>query len=72
MSRENVELVKALYPEPDTDIIPLFRDDVTFARMISPFLTDDFESVMVWPGQTRTPPRGLSQLRGRISRRWSI
>jgi hypothetical protein len=45
MSRENVELVKALYPEPDTDIVQLFQDDETFARMVGPLLTDDFQSV---------------------------
>jgi hypothetical protein len=31
MSRENVELAKALLPEPGTDIAPLFRDDTGFA-----------------------------------------
>ena len=57
MSQENVELVKALWPPPGTDIALLFRDEQTFARtreVLSPFLTDDFESVMVFPGQTRT------------------
>jgi len=54
MSRENVELVKALYPEPDTDIVQLFQDDETFARMVGPLLTDDFQSVMVFPAETRT------------------
>ena len=57
MSRENVELAKALLPEPETDIVPLFRDDTGFARVsevLSPLITDDFESVMVWPAVTRT------------------
>jgi hypothetical protein len=57
MSRENVEVVKAVIPQPDTDLIPLFRDEDTFARwreVVSPLLTDDFESVMVFPAQTRT------------------
>ena len=57
MSRENVELVKALYLHPDTDVCALFRDEDTFARMfeaLGPLLTDDFESVMVFPGETRT------------------
>ena len=45
MSQENVELVKALWPQPGTDIARLFRDDDTFARVreaLSPLLTDDF------------------------------
>jgi hypothetical protein len=64
MSRENVELVKALIPQ-GTDIIPLFRDESTWARMreaVSPFFTDDFQSVMVFPAQTRTYA-GLEGLR---------
>jgi hypothetical protein len=57
MSEENVEVVKALWPPPGTDIAALFRDEDTFARVreaLSPFLTDDFESLMVFPGQART------------------
>jgi hypothetical protein len=64
MSRENVELVKALIPQ-GTDIAPLFRDEDSFARMrevVSPVLTDDFQSVMVFLGQTRTYA-GLEGLR---------
>ena len=57
MSQENVELAKILLPQPGTDIVPLIRDEDTYARMaeaVRPFLTDDFESVMVWPAVTRT------------------
>ena len=57
MARENVELVKALLPQPDANIIPLFRDQEVFAEVgaaIRPFLTDDFQSVMVFPGESRT------------------
>ncbi len=57
MSRENVEAVKALYPRPDTDICAMFRDEDTFSRMLEalgPLLTDDFESVAVFPGETRS------------------
>jgi ketosteroid isomerase-like protein len=64
MSRENVELVKALIPQ-GTDIVPLFRDDATWAKTreaASPLITDDFESVMVFLGQTRTYA-GLDGLR---------
>ena len=57
MSRENVELVRALYPPPDADIAALFRNEPTFEAMtdaLAPLLTDDFESVVVFPGETRT------------------
>jgi ketosteroid isomerase-like protein len=57
MSQENVELVKALYPSPDTDIAALFRDEHSFEAMratLGALLTDDFESVAVVLGQTRT------------------
>jgi ketosteroid isomerase-like protein len=57
VSRENVELVKAIYPRPDTDICALFRDEETVTRLreaLGPLLTDDFESAMVFPGETRT------------------
>jgi ketosteroid isomerase-like protein len=65
MSRENVEFVKALYPRPDTDVCTLFRDEGTFGRMrevLSAVLTDDFESVFVFPGETRASP-GLDGFR---------
>jgi ketosteroid isomerase-like protein len=65
MSRENLELVKALFPRPGDDIVPLFRDEDSWARMreaFSPLFTDDFQSVMVFPAQTRTYA-GLEGLR---------
>jgi hypothetical protein len=67
MSRENVELVKALFPPPGTDICALFRDEDAFARMLEalgPILTDDFESTAVFPGETRTyaGPEGLRKI----------
>ena len=33
MSQENVELAKILLPQPGTDIVPLIRDEDTYARM---------------------------------------
>jgi SnoaL-like domain len=57
MSQENAELVKALFPQPDTDIVPMFRNDRAFAQMreaLSPFLAHDFQSAIVLPAQTRT------------------
>ena len=65
MSQENVELVKALLPQ-GTDVIPLFRDEDTWARTreaLSPFVTDDFQSVMVFSGQTPRTYAGLEGLR---------
>jgi ketosteroid isomerase-like protein len=64
MSQENVEFVKALYPQPDADLVALFREEEAFARLISPLLTDDFESVAVLAGETRGPhagPQGFRQ-----------
>ena len=59
MSRENVELVKALFPPPGTDFAQLVRDEDAFGAIreaLAPLLTDDFESLMAFPGQTRTYP----------------
>lgn len=56
MSQENVDLVQALYLSPDTDVCALFRDEHAFAGLLEalgPLLTEDFESVAVFPGQTR-------------------
>jgi ketosteroid isomerase-like protein len=65
MPRENVELARAVYPRPGSDICRLFRDEGSFARARasgSRFFTDDFESVIVFPGETRTYA-GLAGLR---------
>jgi hypothetical protein len=65
MSQANVDVAKILLPQPGTDIVPLIREDDTYARMaeaVRPLLTDDFESVMVWHAMTRTYA-GLEGLR---------
>ena len=57
MAQENVDLVKALYPQPDTDMAELVRNEDAFSvigEAISPLLTDDFHIVDVLPGTTRT------------------
>ena len=57
MSQENVEVVKALFPPPGTDFALLIRDEDAFATLreaVGPLLTDDFESLMAFPGQNRT------------------
>lgn len=64
MSKENVELVKALIPQ-GTDIVPLFRDEDAWKEVRNAFgawVTDDFESMMAFPGQHRTYA-GLDGLR---------
>ena len=47
MSRENVEVVRALQPEPDVDIATLFRDEAVAERAIqalAPLFVHDFEA----------------------------
>jgi ketosteroid isomerase-like protein len=64
MSRENVELAQALITE-NTDFAALLRDEDAFSRLceaIGPLFTDDFQSVIVLPHQTRTYA-GLEGLR---------
>jgi len=34
MSQENVEIAKALIPQPDVNMVPLFRDQEIFARLV--------------------------------------
>ena len=44
MSKENVEVVRRLQPNPDTDLVTLFRDEAAFAALteaVSPFLHAD-------------------------------
>jgi ketosteroid isomerase-like protein len=48
MSRENVELVQMLMPDPGTDIVRIFRDDelwATVADAFSSLMHPDFECV---------------------------
>jgi ketosteroid isomerase-like protein len=55
MSQENVELVRALIPAPDTDVATVFRDESVFEatrEALAPLLHPDFESVAVWQGGT--------------------
>jgi ketosteroid isomerase-like protein len=67
MSQENVDLAKALVPEPGTDIAAYFRDERAFiqrSEALSESFTDDFQSTMVFPGhhtETRAGVEGLRQ-----------
>ncbi len=63
MSQRNVDLVNALIPQ-GFDIAPLFRSEAGFTQVreaLAARLTEDFENVVVLPGQTRTDqgPQGL-------------
>jgi SnoaL-like protein len=55
MSQQNVELVRALIPTPETDVAPIFRDEQLFQasrEALSHLLRPDFEAVAVWQGGT--------------------
>ncbi len=59
MSRENLELVRAVFPPPGTDFARLIRDENGFALIreaLSPLVTDDFESLMGFPVSTERTP----------------
>jgi ketosteroid isomerase-like protein len=63
MPRHNLDLVETLIPQ-GRDIAVLFRSERAFAEVrevLAPLLTDDFENVVVLPGQPRTDegPEGL-------------
>jgi hypothetical protein len=48
MSQENVDLVIGLYPAPEVDYVPLYRDDglwAEWAQALAPFVHADFECV---------------------------
>ncbi len=50
MSRENVEIVRALQPQPEWDLVTLLGDEATAAAMtdgFAPHLHDDFETLAV-------------------------
>jgi len=54
VSTENVELVSALQPEPDVDLVELFRDDEAWANLsevFAPIFQDEVESGFIGVGQ---------------------
>jgi ketosteroid isomerase-like protein len=56
MSRENVELIQALIPPPETDLAALFRDDALFeqtASALEAFIDPEVESLANWMGGTK-------------------
>jgi hypothetical protein len=53
MSRENVELIRALVPTPETDLATLFRDDRLFGQAVvalESVVDSGVKSVAVWQG----------------------
>jgi hypothetical protein len=53
MSQEDVEIVRALIPSPDTDVAVLLRDDSLFEQTreaLEAFIDSAVESVAVWQG----------------------
>ena len=65
MSQENVEIVRALLPGPDVDLVPLFRDDDMWAAanpVIAPLLHPQFECANLVFGTKKTYA-GLDGLR---------
>ena len=55
MSQENVELVRAFIPTPDTDIAALLRDESLLEatkETLTPLLHPELESVGAWQGGT--------------------
>jgi hypothetical protein len=60
MSEENVELIRALQPEPDVDLTELFRDDQAYANLeeaLGPIYHDDVESGFVGRHESRNRGR---------------
>ena len=54
MSAENVELIGALQPDPDVNLVELFRDDQAWANLaevFAPIYHDDVDSGFVGVGQ---------------------
>jgi ketosteroid isomerase-like protein len=53
MSRPNVELLEAMLPGPDVDVVNLFRDEILFAstaEALAELFHPDVESVPAWRG----------------------
>ena len=56
MSKENVELIRALIPPPETDMAALLRDDELFeqtAGALETIIDPEVESLANWMGGTR-------------------
>ena len=66
MSQENVEIVQALIPLPETDVASLLRDDSLFEQTraaLEPLIDPAVESVAVWQGRRATTHVGIDGFR---------
>ena len=66
MSRENVEVVRAVQPAPDVDLAQLFRDDdswVAILESLSHLVHPDFHCVQSWIGAEPSTYAGVDGLR---------
>ena len=66
MSQENVEIVQALIPPPETDVASLLRDDSLFEQTraaLEPLIHPDVESVAIWQGGSQTTHVGVDGFR---------
>jgi hypothetical protein len=66
MSQENVEIVRALIPPPDTDIASLLRDEALFEQArtaLEPLVDPAAESVAIWQGGGATTYVGIDGFR---------
>jgi hypothetical protein len=57
MSQENVDLIRALVPTPETDVAALFRDDRLFRasrEALGDLFDPGFECVALWEGEGTT------------------
>jgi ketosteroid isomerase-like protein len=66
MSEENVEIVRALIPPSEVDLVALFRDDNLFEQLVAavePAIDPQVESVAVWQAGTARVFVGLDGFR---------
>jgi ketosteroid isomerase-like protein len=57
MAQGNVDVVRPLLPDPDTDVVSIFRDDSLFeaaAAALTGLFDSDFVAVAVWRGAGTT------------------
>jgi ketosteroid isomerase-like protein len=66
VSAKNVELIRSLFPGPDTDMIALFNDDSASGELMqkwAPVFDPDFEAVKHVPGAVPDTVQSLHGLR---------
>jgi SnoaL-like protein len=66
MSQENVAIVRALIPPPETEVASLLRDDGLFEQTraaLEPLIDPAVESVAIWQGGSATTHVGIDGFR---------